>query len=134
MSKTVTLRVPRPFDSGPLYGEDGNLIPSSWPSGLTHEGIKGWRKIGQANGGLSLCDFVCEDSWDLSAIPGGWRATSSNIWDGVTQHQYNEDGELIANAYNVELATNQSDYMRYFPDDTEYKRHHVYFLWPDILD
>ena len=131
--KYITLRVPGPFSTGPQFDEDGELINGSWPAGLPYEGIKGWVNLGEKSGGLSLCEYVAPDNYPIGDIPGGWRANASYIWDGVTQHGYDENGDLIGNAYDIELATDESDYMGHFPEDTEYKRHHSYLGWPAIV-
>lgn len=132
--KFITLRVPKPFDIGPQYDENGNLEPGSWPAGLPHEGIEGWTKIsGESNQGLSLCEFMAADDWPLEDLPGGWRANAAYAWDLVSQVEYDEDGNPINSPYVVEKHTDQSEYMSYFPDDTEYHRHHTYLGWPPIL-
>ena len=134
MTKFITLRVPPAFASGPQFDEDGALVPGSWPAGLPYEGIKGWHQHGSSAQGLRLCDFVAEDDYPVDAIPGGWRATASNMWDMQKQHEYDEDGNLISYAYDTEIPMNQGDYMKHYPDDTEFKVHHVYAGWPDLTE
>ena len=132
MSKFLTMSVPRNFSEGPLYDEDGDLTPSSWPPGQRHSDIKGWVVISELKGALVLCDFTANDDYPISTTPGNWKAVASYIWDGEAQQEYDESGDPIGTPYNVEVATDEAEYQGYFPDDTEYKRHHSYLGWPTI--
>ena len=143
--KTVTLRVPQPFNEGPQYDEEGELIPTSWPSGLPHEDIHVWRILGEANGGLDLCELLCDDDWPVGDIPGGWRATSSHAWDGVRQDAYDEEGNFVRSGLITEGATDKDDYTLHIPPPVDengdptgepatYHRIHKYQGWPDIID
>ena len=127
--KTISLRVPPAFSDGPLYGEDGELIPGSWPVAMPHESIKGWHKHGTQAQGLQLCDFMGDDDYPVDEIPGGWRATSSTSWNFTDKDVYNEDGDLIESKYKTEVPMNHGDYMKHYPDDTEFKQHHTYAGW-----
>ena len=131
--KYVTVsRVPGPFAEGPQFDEEGELIPGSFPSGLPHEGMKGWTKLAEAQGNKWMVEFVAEDNWPVDGLPGGWKAVASYIWDGVAQQEHDENGDPIGTPYNVEVATDEAEYQGYFPEDTEYKRHHSYLGWPTI--
>jgi len=142
--KVITLRIPGPFSTGPQYDEDGNLIPSSWPNGLQDEGINTWRKLGKANGGLDLCEFIADDNYPIGDIPGGWRATGGHIWNGVDQ-SYTDEEDVFHYGLTTEVPTNQSDYTKHIPppvdengdptgDPATYHRIHKYAGWPDIID
>jgi hypothetical protein len=140
--KTINLRVPAPFNTGPQYNENGDLIPGSWPAGLPHEGIRGWIQLGMANGGLSLCEFIAADDWPIGDIPGGWRANASYIWDMVSQHWIDDQG-VLHYAMTPELITDKAEYTLHIPapvDDNNdptgepavYGRLHMFQGWPLI--
>ena len=130
--KTITLRVPSPFNTGPQYDE-GELISGSWPAGLPHEGIHGWRQLGVPSGGLSLCEFIAEDDWPISSIPGGWRATGGHVWN-LRDQSYTDENDVFHYGFTTEVPTNESDYLGHIPDATTYHRIHKYQGWPDIVD
>ena len=135
--KQVTLSVPPPFSTGPQFDEDGNLVPGSWPVGLPYEGITGWVVLGTPSGGRELVDFVVDDDWPIGDIPPGWLADGSMKWDMVTQDEYDENGNLVNPAIEVEVPTDYPEYNSHLVDEngdprTDVSRAHVYLGWPPI--
>ena len=133
----VTCSIPGPFSDGPLYNDEGELIPGSWPVGLPHLGLQGWRKLGIPSGGRELCDFVCDDDWPLEDIPNGWLSDGDMKWDGVTQDEFDDEGALVSSGIEVLTPTLYSEYNAHLKDEnddprTEESRVHVILGWPRI--
>lgn len=129
--KFITLSVPPPFADGPQFDEDGELINGSWPAGLPYEGMRIWTQIGSPAQGKVLVEFVAEDNWPISDIPGGWLADGSMMWDLESRDEYDEDGILTKAAIVSEADTDYGEYSKHF-DDPVTTRQHVIAGWPVI--
>ena len=143
-----TIIVPKNFAEGPQFDEDGNLIPSSWPPGLgvPSQGLKGWHAYGMEKGSRFLVDVIVEDvdkGW-IDGLPGGWTKNSNMYWDGITQHGYDENGQIIGNAYEVETPVDEAEYTTHIPppvdengnptgDSATYNRMHGYLGHPHVI-
>ena len=129
----ITLSVPPPFADGPQYDEDGNLIPGSWPSGLPHEGIQAWVKVGIPADGRELIDCLVPDDWPIGDIPAGWLNDGNMQWDFIRRDEYDEQGNLVNAAIDTRTPTNYAEYNKHLEDPTT-ARVHVILGWPEIRD
>ena len=107
--KIITLRIPKPFSES----------IDDWPIALQQEVISRIVIVGQANGGLDMCEMIVGDGFDVAAIPSGWRAISSHFYSAA--------------GIEAELPTDESQYTGHI-DGAVYKRVHQWAIGHDIID